>query len=305
MNFEDIPESKPVFDEPAVKAVFAETGLPLAQGRTIRELGDSLEDIARQHYWNEFHPPDPDRESDIIRFDAIADASVTPSRLKYRLIAIEQSSKRVFAGSSRRPLAEKLEQLLKRLGRHKNGSPMTLSGTEATGHGGSERSAVWLCLIRAVAATEAPPKGYRPGTDGRPWTSQRLESDIQALVGLIQSPDKGRKYADAAARAIHGWARRSIPIVGRLVTSNRARHHGNVALDITLSNLGTEYGKAFGKNPSLYRSSSQGHLRIPNAWLRFLLAVLERVLPPKELPSLTALDERWRRLKYSKRKISF
>ena len=129
MNFEDIPESKPVFDEPAVKAVFAETGLPLAQGRTIRELGDSLEDIARQHYWNEFHPPDPDRESDIIRFDAIADASVTPSRLKYRLIAIEQSSKRVFAGSSRRPLAEKLEELLKRLGRHKNGSPMTHSGT--------------------------------------------------------------------------------------------------------------------------------------------------------------------------------
>ena len=92
MNFEDFPESKPVFDEPAVKAVLAETGLPWAPGTTIRELGDGLEDIARQHYWNEFHPPDADRENDVIQFDAIADASVAPSRLRNRLIAIEQSS---------------------------------------------------------------------------------------------------------------------------------------------------------------------------------------------------------------------
>ena len=296
MNFEDFPEAKPVFDEPAVKTVLAETGLPLAPGTTVEELRESLEDIARQHYWNEFNPPDPGGESDVIRFDAIADASVTPSRLRYRLNAIEQSSKRVFAGRSRRPLAEKLEELLERLGRNKNGFPMTHSGTEATGHGGSERSAVWLCLVRAITATEPPPKGYRPGTDGRPWPSQRLESAIQALVRFIQSPDKGRKDADAAARAIHGWVQRSIPMVEQLVTSNKARHHGNVALDITLSNLDTVYREAFGKRPSLYRSSAKGSVPKPNAWENFLLAVLERVLPPEDLPSIRALGARWRRL---------
>lgn len=296
MNFEDFPKMKPVFDKPAVKAVFAETGLPLVPGRTIQELWESLEDIARQHYWNEFNPPDSGGESDFISFNAVADASVTPSRLRNRLIAIEQSSKRVFAGRSQRPLAEKIAELLKRLGRHKNGSPMTFSGTEATGHGGSERSAVWLCLVRAIPATEPPPKGYRPGTDGRPWPSQRLESAIQALVRFIQSPNKGRKDADAAARAIHGWVQRSIPMVERLVTSNKARRHGNVALDITLSNLDTVYRKAFGKGPSLYRSSAKGSEPKPNAWERFLLAVLERVLPPEDLPSITALGARWRRL---------
>jgi hypothetical protein len=301
MNIEDFPEAKPVFDEPAVKAVFAKTGLPLAPGTTVEELRESLEDIARQHYWNEFHPPDQNGESEVIRLDAIAEASVAPSRLRNRLIAIEQSSKRVFAGRSRRPLAEKIAELLERLGRHKNGSPMTHSGTEAAGHGGSERSAVWLCLVRAITATESPPKDYRPGIDRRPWPAQRLESAIQALVRFIQSPDKGRKDADAAARAIHGWVQRSIPMVGRLVTSNKARHHGNVALDITLSNLDTLYREAFGKVPSLYRSSTKGSAPKPNAWQRFLLAVLERVLPPDDLPSITALDERWRRLTYPKR----
>ena len=296
MNFEDFPETKPVFDEPAVKTVLAETGLPLAPGTTVEELRESLEDIARQHYWNEFNPPDPGGEGGVIRFDAIADASVTPSRLRYRLNAIEQSSKRVFAGTPWRPLAEKLEELLERLGRNKSGFPLKHSGTEAIGHGGSERSAVWLCLIRAITATESPPKGYRPRTDGRPWPSQRLESAIQALVRFIQFPDKGREDADAAARAIHGWVRRSIPMVGPLVTSNMARHHGNVALDITLSKLGTVYRKAFGRRPSLYRSSAKGSAPKPNAWERFLLAVLERVLPPEDLPSIRALGARWRRL---------
>ena len=85
-------------------------------------------------------------------------------------------------------------------------------------------------------------------------------------------------------------------MVERLVTSNKARHHGNVALDITLSNLGTVYREAFGKRPSLYRSSAKGAAPEPNAWERFLLAVLERVLPPEDLPSITALGPRWRRL---------
>ncbi len=90
-------------------------------------------------------------------------------------------------------------------------------------------------------------------------------------------------------------------MVERLVTSNMARHQGNVALDITISNLDTVYREAFGKRPSLYRSSVKGFAPKHNAWQRFLLAVLERVLPPEDLPSITALDERWRRLTYPKR----
>ncbi len=85
-------------------------------------------------------------------------------------------------------------------------------------------------------------------------------------------------------------------MVEQLVTSNKARHHGNVALDITISNLDTVYREAFGKRPSLYRSSAKGAAPKPNAWERFLLAVLERVLPPEDLPSITALGARWRRL---------
>ena len=178
---------------------------------------------------------------------------------------------------------------------------MTHSGTEAGGHGGSERSAVWLCLVRAITAIECPPKGYRPGIDGRPWPSQRLESAIQALVRFLQSPDKGRKDADASARAIHGWVQRSIPMVEQFVTSNTTRHRGNVALDITLRKLGTVYRKAFGKRPYIYRSSAKGSAPKPNACHRFLIAVLERVLPPEDLPAITALDARWLRLTYRKR----
>ena len=85
-------------------------------------------------------------------------------------------------------------------------------------------------------------------------------------------------------------------MVERLVTSNMARHQGNVALDITISNLDTLYREAFGKRPSLYRSSAKGSAPKPNAWERFLLAVLERILPPEDLPSITALGARWRRL---------
>ena len=85
-------------------------------------------------------------------------------------------------------------------------------------------------------------------------------------------------------------------MIERLVASNMVRHHGNVALDITLSNLDTVYREAFGKRPSLYRSSAKGSAPKPNTWGRFLLAVLERALPPEDLPSITALGARWRRL---------
>jgi hypothetical protein len=298
---ENFPEAQPAFGETAVKEIIAATGLSLAPGWSIRELENRLEDIAWQHYWNEFTPPDRDGKSDVIELGAIADVSVTPSRLKNRLVSIEQSSQRIFAGSSRRPMAEKIEELLRRLGRNKNGSPLKQSGTEASGHGGSERSAIWLCLVRAIAATESPPKDYKPNTNGRPWPSQRLEETLQGLVRCIQSPDQDQKDAVPAARMIHIWIQWSIPLIQQLITSDKARHLGNAPLVLTLSNLDTLYREAFGKRPSLYRSSVKGSAPKPNSWELFLQAVLGGILPPEDLPSITALDERWRRLTYQKR----
>jgi hypothetical protein len=296
MDIDEFPEAKPVFDDPAVEAVLVETELNLTAKMKIEEFREALEDIARHHYWNEAVPGETSGERGVIQLDAIANASVTPSRLRNRLIGIERSSRQIFAGTSRRPLVEKVEELLDQLGRKKNGTPMRISGTETTGHGGSESSTVWLCLIRAVAAAETPPKSYRPGPGSRPWPSQRLEGVIQSLVQFIQSPDTGLNNTDECARALHGWVEWCIPLVEPLVASTKNRHDGNAALNITISKLHTLYGKAFERRPSLYRSSVKGSEAIPNAWERFLRAVLTRILFPVEAPTIAALGARWRRL---------
>lgn len=300
MNVDDIPDPKLILDAPTVAAILEETGLPLAQGRTLHYLQESLEGVALEHYWHEFTPPESNRE-DVISFDALADSSVTPSRLRNRLVAIERSSKRVFSGTSRRPLVDKIVELLNRLGRNRKGLALKYSGTETPGHGGSERSAVWLCLVRAINANETPPQGYRSNTQDRPWASQRLEGAIQALVGFVQFPDQGRKDADEAARAIHGWVRWSIPLVEKLLASNMVRHKGKVALDITLANLARIYQDAFKKKPSLYKSAVKSGASSSNSWGLFLHAVLKRILSPDNLPSTTALQARWRRLIYADR----
>jgi hypothetical protein len=188
MNVDDTPGRTRIFDAPSVTAILQETGLPLAEGMKIKDLQERLEDVAREYYWQEFSPPKSDRQ-DIIGFDAFANSSVTPSQLRNRLVSIERSSKRVFSGTSRRPLDEKIVQLLERLGCDRRGVALKYSGTEIPGHGGSERSAVWLCLDLALNATETPPQGYRSDLQDRPWSSQRLEAAIQALVGFVQSPD--------------------------------------------------------------------------------------------------------------------
>lgn len=296
-----MPSSGPIFDAPTVAAIREETGLPLAKGKSICWLRRSLEDVAQEHYWLEFTGSGTEQYDADFSFDAVADPSVTPSRLRNRLVAIERSSKRVFSGTSRRPLVEKVVELLDRLGRDRQGRAMRYSGTETPGHGGSERSAVWLCLIRAIYANEAPPRGYRSNPAGRPWASRRLESTIQALVDFVQSPDPGRENADDAARAIHSWSIWSIQRVEGLLASTMARHEGKVALDVTLRALGTVYQGAFKRSLSLYRSSAGGAAPEPNAWDRFLQAVLRRILGPDELPSMSALQARWRHLTYGKR----
>lgn len=300
MNVDDIPDQKLIFDAPTVAAILEETGLPLAKGKTPHYLQLSLEDVALEYYWHEFTPPKPNREEDI-SFDTLADSSVTPSRLRNRLVAIERSSKRVFSGTSRRPLVDKIVELLNRLGRNRKGLALKYSGTEMPGHGGSERSAVRLCLVRAINANEAPPQGYRSNTQDRPWASQRLEGAIQALIGFVQFPDQGRKDADEAARAIHGWVKWSIPLVEKLLASNMLRHKGRVALDITLANLARIYQDAFKKKPSLYKSAPKSGASSSNSWSLFMRAVLKRILSPEDIPPTTALQARWRRLIYTKR----
>lgn len=301
MSFGDIPDPKPIFDVLAIETILKETALPLAPGLTPHILQESLEDVAREYYWHEFAPSEPNRESDYVSFNALTDSSVTPSRLRNRLVAIEQSSRRVFAGTSRRPLADKIVELLNRLGRNRKGLALRHSGTESRGHGGSERSAVWLCLIRAINANETPPQGYRSNIQDRPWASQRLEGAIQVLAGFIRDSHQDRKRADEAARAIHGWVQWSIPLVKKFFASNMVRHRGKTALDITLVNLARVYQYAFNKQPSLYESAPKNGAISSNSWGSFLRAALTHILSPDDPPSTAALLARWRRLTYTKR----
>lgn len=303
MKVDDIPGPKPIFDEPTVAAILKDTGLPRAEGRALHDLRESLEGVALEHYWHESIPPESDREIDNISFDALADSSVTPSRLRNRLVAIERSSRRVFSGTSRRPLVAKVVELLNRLGRNRNGRALKYSGSEAPGSGGSESSAVWLCLIRAINANEAPPRGYRSDLRDRPWASQKLEGAIQALVSFIQFPDQGWKEADEAARAIYRWIQWSISRVEKLLASNMVRHKGRVALDITLANLARVYQDVFNKKASLYEAAITGTASSSNSWSHFLRVVLKHILSPDDLPSIKALQARWRRLTYTKRQV--
>jgi len=231
----------------------------------------------------------------------VADPSVTPSRLRKRLCQIMRSSKRVFAGTSRRPQTEKAIELLERLGRDVHGLALKHSGTETEGHGGSERSAVWLCLIRAIHATEAPPRGFRSNPKARPWASQRLERTIQTLADFAQLPQPDQQSAEDAARALHCWAAWSLQHVKELLATTMARYKGQLGLNTTLQALATVYEQAFDRSPSLYRSARGGTTPQLNPWERFLQATLERILGPAALPSPSELESRWHRLLYGKR----
>lgn len=287
---------KPIFDTPTIEAILTEADLSLAEGSNIPHLQESLEKIAVEHYWQQSFPPHRERQSGGISFDALADPSVTPSRLKKRLEQITGSSNRVFAGKANRPLAEKIEQLLNHLGRARDGGRLKYSGTEAPGHSGSERAAVWLCLVRAVNVYERPPLGYRSGDLlDRPWASQQFESAIQTLVACIRDPERGREAALEAARAIHRWAGWSVPRVDRLMAPDKKRHKGEFALAGTIRALALVYASAFGEKPSAYKPFTGGAAPRTNPWILFLRAVLGRILGADECPSNSALEARWRR----------
>lgn len=294
--------NSPTFDEAAVETVLKETGLPLAEATTPRLLQDGLNEIALEYYWEEANPPDSGLVDTLFTFSALADSSVTPSRLKNRLVGIDRAAKRVFAGTSRRPLDEKVTELLERLGYDSKGKRLKYSGTEVCGHGGSERSAVWLCLIGAIQTTERPGKGYRSRLNERPWASLRLRETIDALSAGIQSSDYGKDDTCAAARSIHAWAEWSLPRIKSLLNPHHARHRGEVALDITLLKLGALYISVFDKRPSLSRRVMKDAGSIPNSWENFLQAVLPYIFSPDSPPEPSALQARWRRLSYTSRK---
>ena len=294
--------NSPTFDEAAVETVLKETGLPLAKARTPRLLKDGLNEIALDYYWEAAIPPDAGLVDTLFTFSALADSSVTPSRLKNRLVGIVRSSKRVFSGTSRRPFVEKIAELLNRLGYSPDGRPLKYRGTEIKKRGGSERSAVWLCLIGAIQTTERPRRGYRSRLNERPWASLRLRETIDALSAGIQSSDYGKDDTCAAARSIHAWAEWSLPRIKSLLNPHHARHRGEVALDITLLKLGALYISVFDKRPSLSRRVMKDAGSIPNSWENFLQAVLPYILSPDSPPESSALRARWRRLSYTSRK---
>jgi hypothetical protein len=53
----EIPEQNWTFDDDAVAAVIRETSLPLSKGKTALELRLSLEEVARQYFWDKLASP--------------------------------------------------------------------------------------------------------------------------------------------------------------------------------------------------------------------------------------------------------
>jgi hypothetical protein len=68
---------------------------------------------------------------------------------------------------------------------------------------------------------------------------------------------------------------------------------GDTALADSLRKLALVYDRAFRKKPSIYRSSARGAPDLPNSWVRFLRAVLTRILGPGKCPSISILESRW------------
>jgi hypothetical protein len=122
----------------------------------------------------------------------------------------------------------------------------------------------------------------------------------------VQSPNPQHQAASiSAACSIETWAQWCVPRISLLLANDPARHHGVIALDITLLKLAELYTEAFGKQPSLSRRTERGGASILNPWERFLQAALGYILAPESPPDPSALSARWRRLSYTDRKNRF
>ena len=95
--------------------------------------------------------------------------------------------------------------------------------------------------------------GHAPGTGDDELAGTQPGMGFEFLASLLHADIKRAGNASAAQHHFAGdGSRKGLgaeehPTGRALVTSNKARHHGNVALDITLSNLDTVYREAFGK----------------------------------------------------------
>lgn len=279
-------------------SILTKTGLPLANGVTCKRFRDRLAQIVQEHFWTEAGAPGSQPTNNRMPFVSVADAWVTPFRLRNRLVQIEKSAVRVYAGTSRNPQSEKIIELLGRLGFDRTGRRLRHSGTEKEGYAGSESTAIRLCLVRAVMATDSPSQGYRGAPKGRPWASTELDSAIESLVRYVKNPNTGPEKPAEASRAICRWSRWAIRHVKDFISTDMNRHRGNKALDNTLMKLAAAYKKAFGKEPTLYVPFRGGQCADTNEWDRFLQAVLAHIYHPEPPPSEEKLRRRFRHLLY-------
>lgn len=288
-----IPRTDPVALHPVVQA----TGLAVADGVSIEILTTGLEQVAQQYFWDRYGRQGSYESSLIeeVSFSAIADAPVTPSRVRDRLIQIAAAAKRVYAGRSRRPQVEKVAVLLERLGYHPDGKPRRYSGKEKSGHGGSERSAVRACLMLAIRRQRSASGAWKSRAHDRSGNAE-LRAAIQALANFAGDPTQDRRASDLAARAIHDWTQSILPLARGWVAIGQHRHDGDHALDACVLGLVEVFAATFGCQPSSYDPSSAGPYLNLNPWDRFLQASLGSILAPDECPSPEALRSRLRRL---------
>ncbi|MEQ9190984.1 MAG: hypothetical protein RLQ25_10860 [Alphaproteobacteria bacterium] len=287
------PPNPIIFDRELVERIVRETGLSLKTSRRMHGLCKRLNETTAHYYWNDLQPNLKSEESPAIPWDAIADASVSPHQLLDRLKKIETAARQFLHGTSRRPQTEKAEILLASLGHARDGTPLKYSGTEAPGHGGSERAAIGLCLTRAIANLERPPRGYRPPLRGPSWRSKRKDAARDALVQFLSSPDRGREKARRAAQDYAKWVRWWIPKIHKALTGHQKRHTGDVALNTAIRELATVYEWAFSVRPSAYEAGPLSKSPGSVPWGQFLYAVLGAILHPDPAPDSDKLVYIW------------
>lgn len=267
-------------------------GLPMASEQQATRLCETLNDIANEYHWQSFAPNVPEES----QFDRLASFPVTPSTLRIRLEQIVRSAHRLHSGRSRKPIQDKIVELLNRLGFDRNGTGLRFSGDERPGHGGSERVAVRLALTYAIIGLERPPHRYRAQRDEPAWATQQLNQAITTLVRSAAAQGKDSMSVVDVARTLERWAQHAREMVAKDIVEDHDRHRGEEPLNATLLRLADVYRDVFDKRPTTYLRRSDREHGVANAWGRFLAATLAIILGEDNVPTDEALMSRWRRV---------
>lgn len=276
-----MPTDEGVFDDEKVRQIVKSVGLPLDQ-KAASTLREELEAVGWDYHFTLAAGPTPQNIGKNQGIQAISGPEIAPFTVRDRLERIKQATERAYANSWSKS-EQQAASLLELLGYRADGKPRLYSGTEKTGHGGSERSAIWLFLVQAVTANERPPRGYRRKPNQRPWTSQRLNTVIEQLVAFCADPsDKQRQEsARAEAESLYGWAKWSVRVAsGQVKNRNHNRHIGDYAINAIFPELARIYTEAFGQKPTTSIRSERKDGAIQNPWHSFLNEVLERLGVP-------------------------